>query len=469
VSVVFNNEKKQDSPIGYEHCNQITVTRQIRMGGKNRYKINGRRALVGQVSNLFQSVQLDINNPHFLIPQGRINKVIQAKPKEILAMVEEAAGTRMFETKKAALLKTLEHQDGRLAEIQKAVDSDITPQLDQAFTMAERIMADRKVIASTIAELDRRSHETLNKTWQKVNADFGSIFSILLPGTRVKLEPPEGKTVMDGLEMKIAFGQRWKESLVELSGGQRALLALSLILSLLLSKPAPMYIFDEVDAALDLSHTQNVGTMLRTHFSDTQFIVVSHKKGMFNNANAVFHTKRVTRKQEHCISTVTHTVGAALAARRLVVKLAARERRSGKIACKGGVWDALPVPPDAAALTDSFAGAVPDAAALQLTRDMRLLALALQQPDEAAAISWFLHCNCVARAPRTSPCCTTSSAAAAGEDTENSGRAYGKARGKGLVQGKAKKARVGGGAGVAKAVEVVEEDGRPEASSEREE
>ena len=43
-------------------------------------------------------------------------------------------------------------------------------------------------------------------------------------------------------------------------------------------------------------------------------------------------------------------------ARRLVVKLAARERRSGKIACKGGVWDALPVPPDAAALIDSFAG-----------------------------------------------------------------------------------------------------------------
>ena len=38
VSVVFNNEKKQDSPIGYEHCNQITVTRQIMMGGKNKYK-----------------------------------------------------------------------------------------------------------------------------------------------------------------------------------------------------------------------------------------------------------------------------------------------------------------------------------------------------------------------------------------------------------------------------------------------
>ena len=68
----------------------------------------------------------------------------------------------------------------------------------------------------------------------------------------------------------MAFGGVWKESLAELSGGQRSLVALSLILSLLLFKPAPIYILDEVDAALDLSHTQNIGTMLRTHFQHSQ-------------------------------------------------------------------------------------------------------------------------------------------------------------------------------------------------------
>ena len=50
----------------------------------------------------------------------------------------------------------------------------------------------------------------------------------------------------------------------------RSLVALSLILSLLLFKPAPLYILDEVDAALDLSHTQNIGQMLRTHFKHSQ-------------------------------------------------------------------------------------------------------------------------------------------------------------------------------------------------------
>ena len=107
------------------------------------------------------------------------------------------------------------------------------------------------------------------------------------------MQPPEGKDVLDGLEVKVAFGDNWKESLSELSGGQRSLVALSLILSLLLFKPAPLYILDEVDAALDLSHTQNIGQMLKSHFKSSQFIVVSLKDGIFNNANVLFRTKFV--------------------------------------------------------------------------------------------------------------------------------------------------------------------------------
>ncbi len=51
---------------------------------------------------------------------------------------------------------------------------------------------------------------------------------------------------LPGLEIKVAFGGVWKQSLSELSGGQRSLLALSLILAMLLFKPAPIYILDEV-------------------------------------------------------------------------------------------------------------------------------------------------------------------------------------------------------------------------------
>ena len=107
VTIVFNNQDTASSPVGYEQHKQITISRQIVIGGKNKYMINGVTAQQQQVQNLFHSVQLNVNNPHFLIMQGRITKVLNMKPPEILSMIEEAAGTRMFETKKQAALKTI--------------------------------------------------------------------------------------------------------------------------------------------------------------------------------------------------------------------------------------------------------------------------------------------------------------------------------------------------------------------------
>ena len=120
---------------------------------------------------------------------------------------------------------------------------------------------DKRKIEAVISELDEKKNQALKTTWAKVNRDFSSIFTTLLPNAKAKLDPPEGGTVLDGLVLRVGFGDCWKDSLSELSGGQRSLLALSLILSLLLFKPAPMYILDEIDAALDLSHTQNIGNM----------------------------------------------------------------------------------------------------------------------------------------------------------------------------------------------------------------
>jgi len=108
VTVVFNNQDKSCGPVGYESHDRITITRQIVIGGRNRYLLNQCNVQANQIQNFFHSVQLNVNNPHFLIMQGRITKVINMKPQETLSMIEEAAGTRMYENKKAGALKTLE-------------------------------------------------------------------------------------------------------------------------------------------------------------------------------------------------------------------------------------------------------------------------------------------------------------------------------------------------------------------------
>lgn len=202
-------------------------------------------------------------------------------------------GKNMAETKSS--LKTVTE---RLQGMKKKINPKVMNMIDSVEkkegalkNMMKTVIRDKRKIEETIENLDEYKKEALQKTWSKVNGDFGSIFAELLPGSFAKLDPLEGKSISEGLEVKVSLGKVWKQSLNELSGGQRSLIALSLIMALLQFKPAPMYILDEVDAALDLSHTQNIGRLIKTRFKGSQFIVVSLKDGMFQNANRIYRTR----------------------------------------------------------------------------------------------------------------------------------------------------------------------------------
>ncbi|NXP80106.1 SMC2 protein, partial [Ramphastos sulfuratus] len=200
---------------------------------------------------------------------------------------DAAAKLQKLQKKKDMLSKTVNLNSlNRLSEMEEKYDD---------LMRRQRIVENDKLqILVTIKQLDQKKSEALQVAWKKVNQDFGSIFSTLLPGAKAMLVASGRGNVLNGLEFRVALGNTWKENLTELSGGQRlSLVALSLILATLLFKPAPIYILDEVDAALDLSHTQNIGQMLNAHFKHSQFIVVSLKDGMFNNANVLYKTKFV--------------------------------------------------------------------------------------------------------------------------------------------------------------------------------
>ena len=131
VTITFDNSDKNQSPMGYEHFNEVSITRQVVIGGKNKYLINGTNIQSNRVQDFFRSVQLNVNNPHFLIMQGRITKVLNMKPPEVLAMIEEAAGTMMYESKKQQAQKTIEKKDSKLREINVILSEEITPTLSK--------------------------------------------------------------------------------------------------------------------------------------------------------------------------------------------------------------------------------------------------------------------------------------------------------------------------------------------------
>ena len=154
VTIVFDNRDKKKSPIGFEEYATISVTRQIVLGGTSKYLINGHRAQQQTVQNLFQSVQLNINNPNFLIMQGRITKVLNMKAVEILAMIEEAAGTRMFEDRRDKALKTMAKKEMKLQEITELLRDEIEPKLEKLRT-EKRAFLDFQQTQNDLERLDR--------------------------------------------------------------------------------------------------------------------------------------------------------------------------------------------------------------------------------------------------------------------------------------------------------------------------
>ena len=173
----------------------------------------------------------------------------------------------------------------------------IADQYDKEYTnlikKKEIIMKDKMNIQKAIEDLDKKRKEALEKVFNVTTESLNKIYKTLLPGTMARLEQIDKYDLMKGVHLRVAFNGVWKKSLSELSGGQSSLLALSLILALLRYKPAPIYIFDEIDAALDLSHTANLGLMLKQEFPQSQFIVISLKDGMFSNANVLYRVSYV--------------------------------------------------------------------------------------------------------------------------------------------------------------------------------
>ncbi len=102
------------------------VTRTIE-NSKSKYYINGKTETAEKVKGLFCSVKLNINNPHFLIMQGRVTKVINMKPKEVLGLIEECAGISLYQTKKEQTIALIKKKDTKLLEIEKVLTEDVNP------------------------------------------------------------------------------------------------------------------------------------------------------------------------------------------------------------------------------------------------------------------------------------------------------------------------------------------------------
>ena len=133
-------------------------------------------------------------------------------------------------------------------------------------------------LESAIRQIDRESRELLQQTFDIVNANFAKLFPTLFGGGQAKLMLT-GEEILDSGVQVIAHppGKR-NTTIHQLSGGEKALTAISLVFALFQLNPAPFCLLDEVDAPLDESNTHRFCQMVQDMSGESQFLFISHNK-----------------------------------------------------------------------------------------------------------------------------------------------------------------------------------------------
>ena len=135
-----------------------------------------------------------------------------------------------------------------------------------------------RTLEDAIRKIDRETRELLRETFESVNRHFGSLFPSLFGGGEAKLVMT-GEEILDcGVQVMAQPPGKRNSSIHLLSGGEKALTAISLVFSLFQLNPAPFCLLDEVDAPLDDSNTVRFCELVRKMSSQTQFLFISHNK-----------------------------------------------------------------------------------------------------------------------------------------------------------------------------------------------
>jgi len=142
---------------------------------------------------------------------------------------------------------------------------------------------------ATIREIDQISHEKFTEAFARINENFGKTFSGLFGGGQAFMRlTDEANTAESGIDIVASPPGKKLQNVLLLSGGEKALTALSLLVAIFEYQPSPFCVLDEVDAPLDETNVGRLAEMLKSMSTDTQFLLVTHSKRMMSAAELIY-------------------------------------------------------------------------------------------------------------------------------------------------------------------------------------
>ncbi len=147
----------------------------------------------------------------------------------------------------------------------------------------------QQTLNETIREMDEEMATRFKESFEKIQLQFREVFRELFGGGHADLILLDPNNLLEtGIEIVAQPPGKKLQSLSLLSGGERALTAIALLFAILNSRPVPFVILDEVEAALDEANVERYSTYLKKLSRDTQFIVITHRKGTMEGADVLY-------------------------------------------------------------------------------------------------------------------------------------------------------------------------------------
>ena len=144
-------------------------------------------------------------------------------------------------------------------------------------------------LTKMIAELCSEMQELFTASFKQINANFQQIFKELFGGGHARLYLPDEANVLEsGIEIEVSPPGKVIKNLSALSGGEQALVAISIYFAILRVNPAPFCFLDEIEAALDDVNVARYAQYLRRMTDRTQFIVITHRRGTMEAADVLY-------------------------------------------------------------------------------------------------------------------------------------------------------------------------------------
>ncbi|MHA1584461.1 MAG: chromosome segregation protein SMC, partial [Promethearchaeota archaeon] len=242
--------------------------------------LSNQKTKLGQLNTDLYPLQLDLNN--ITLKSEEYENKIQEWACNILPDIDVPVEfLNVTEQTHQNKLNQLAAEKMAIGPVNlRAIDkyADISVRYSDLEKKNEQVIQEREAIIDFIMALESEKKKVFLNTFNAINTNFGYIFGKLSPGGEAKLEllNPE-EPFDDGIEIMARPGEKEKCNVMALSGGERTLTIIALILGIQMHVPSPYYILDEIDAALDDVNAALVADIIKELSEKSQFIIITHR------------------------------------------------------------------------------------------------------------------------------------------------------------------------------------------------